>query len=146
MYPDSSYRHSIRQFLTFVVCSRNAYKYVHYLTLYPTCIISASQTCWVYCVYSLLTKLGVSFVENNYALIVSHFTTKMAECRDSVQDVADPHPGRTHSERPRWGAEVDRAGADCCYSGAGQFVPQTVACYDAGAGFPEFFGVGDCVV
>ena len=34
MYPDSSYRHSIRQFLTFVICSRNAYKYVHYLTLY----------------------------------------------------------------------------------------------------------------
>jgi hypothetical protein len=34
MYPDLSYRHSIRQFLTFVVDSRNAYKYVHYLTLY----------------------------------------------------------------------------------------------------------------
>jgi hypothetical protein len=34
MYPDSSYRHSIRQFLTFVVYSCNAYKYVHYLTLY----------------------------------------------------------------------------------------------------------------
>ena len=33
MYPDSSYRHSIQQFLTFVVYSRNAYKYVHYLTL-----------------------------------------------------------------------------------------------------------------
>ena len=34
MYPDLSYRHSIWQLLTFVVCSYNAYKYVYYLTLY----------------------------------------------------------------------------------------------------------------
>ena len=35
MYPNSCYRHSIRQFFTFIVRdSCNAYKYVHYLSLY----------------------------------------------------------------------------------------------------------------
>jgi hypothetical protein len=63
------------------------------------------------------------------------------ECQDSVRDVANQHPSWNDSERSHWGVEVEQAGADCCYSGAGQFVPQMVACYDAGPGFPEFIGV-----